>query len=145
MSVPTGIEKEAGEVVENARASLEACPCGCNREATAGLFAEMPDEELLFDVADLFKAFSDTTRIKILFALMGGGLSVGLAEALPVHCQDTEGQGLGQRAGVDAGQAAERDRIAENAASGSSRPMHKSSASSAAAMLSKSDMPGTVL
>ncbi|MCQ5069678.1 transcriptional regulator [Adlercreutzia equolifaciens subsp. celatus DSM 18785] len=36
----------------------------------------MPDEELLFDVADLFKAFSDTTRIKILFALMGGGLSV---------------------------------------------------------------------
>ena len=70
MSVPTVIEKEAGEVVENARASLEACPCGCNREATAGLFAEMPDEELLFDVADLFKAFSDTTRIKILFALM---------------------------------------------------------------------------
>ena len=63
MSVPTVIEKEAGEVVENARASLEACPCGCNREATAGLFAEMPDEELLFDVADLFKAFSDTTRI----------------------------------------------------------------------------------
>ena len=39
------------------RASLEACPCGCNCEATAGLFAEMPDEELLFDVADLFKAF----------------------------------------------------------------------------------------
>lgn len=42
----------------------------------ADLFDEMPDEELLFDVADLFKAFSDTTRIKILFALMGGGLSV---------------------------------------------------------------------
>ena len=37
---------------------------------------EMPDEELLFDVADLFKAFSDTTRIKILFALMGGELCV---------------------------------------------------------------------
>ncbi|MCR2042208.1 metalloregulator ArsR/SmtB family transcription factor [Parvibacter caecicola] len=36
----------------------------------------MPDEELLFDVADLFKAFSDTTRIKILFALMGGDASV---------------------------------------------------------------------
>ena len=77
MSEPTAIEKEAGKIVEGACASLEACPCGCNREATAGLFAEMPDEELLFDVADLFKAFSDTTRIKILFALMGGGLSVG--------------------------------------------------------------------
>lgn len=72
MSEPTAIEKEAGKIVEGACASLEACPCGCNREATAGLFAEMPDEELLFDVADLFKAFSDTTRIKILFALMGG-------------------------------------------------------------------------
>ena len=77
MSEPTAIEKEAGRIVEGACASLEACPCGCNREATAGLFAEMPDEELLFDVADLFKAFSDTTRIKILFALMGSGLSVG--------------------------------------------------------------------
>ena len=67
MSEPTAIEKEAGRIVEGACASLEACPCGCNREATASLFAEMPDEELLFDVADLFKAFSDTTRIKILF------------------------------------------------------------------------------
>ena len=43
----------------------------------------MPDEELLFDVADLFKAFSDTTRIKILFALMGGGAiaSADIADA----------------------------------------------------------------
>ena len=76
MSEPTAIEKEAGEVVESACAQMIDCPCGCNREATANLFAEMPDEELLFDVADLFKAFSDTTRIKILFALRGGGLSV---------------------------------------------------------------------
>ncbi|WP_305296989.1 ArsR/SmtB family transcription factor [Parvibacter caecicola] len=52
------------------------CPCGCNRDSTTTLFQEMPDEELLFDVADLFKAFSDTTRIKILFALMGGDASV---------------------------------------------------------------------
>ena len=37
---------------------------------------EMPDEELLFDLADLFKVFSDTTRIKILFALMGRELCV---------------------------------------------------------------------
>ena len=88
MSEPTAIEKDAGQIVEGACASLEACPCGCNREATAGLFAEMPDEELLFDVADLFKAFSDTTRIKILFALMGGGLSVGDSTAVVgcTHC-----------------------------------------------------------
>ena len=37
---------------------------------------EMPDEELLYDLADLFKVFSDTTRIKILFALMGRELCV---------------------------------------------------------------------
>lgn len=70
------IEREAETIVDAAHAQLVDCPCGCNREATASLFEDMPDEELLFDVADLFKAFSDTTRIKILFALMGGGLSV---------------------------------------------------------------------
>ena len=32
---------------------------------------DLPDEELLYDLADLFKVFSDTTRIKILYALMG--------------------------------------------------------------------------
>lgn len=37
---------------------------------------DMPDEELLYDLADLFKVFSDTTRIKILFALMGNELCV---------------------------------------------------------------------
>ena len=51
--------------------SEAACPCGCNREETSCLFDEMPDEELLYDLADLFKGFADTTRIKILYALMG--------------------------------------------------------------------------
>lgn len=31
----------------------------------------MPDEELLYELADLFKVFGDTTRIKILYCLMG--------------------------------------------------------------------------
>ena len=38
---------------------------------------DLPDEELLYDLADLFKVFSDTTRIKILYALMKEGKSVG--------------------------------------------------------------------
>ncbi|WP_294374464.1 helix-turn-helix transcriptional regulator [uncultured Slackia sp.] len=43
----------------------------------------MPDEELLYDLADLFKVFADTTRIKILYALMGRELSVSdLAEVI---------------------------------------------------------------
>ena len=43
----------------------------------------LPDEEILYDLADLFKVFSDTTRIKILFALMNKGLCVAdIAEAV---------------------------------------------------------------
>ena len=37
---------------------------------------EMPDEEMLYDLADLFKVFADTTRIKILYALMDADLCV---------------------------------------------------------------------
>lgn len=61
----------------------DACPCGCNREASQQLFDTMPDEELLYDLADLFKVFADTTRIKILFALMNHEMPVGeLAETI---------------------------------------------------------------
>lgn len=43
----------------------------------------MPDEELLYDLADLFKTFGDTTRIKILYVLMEHELCVAdLAEAI---------------------------------------------------------------
>ena len=43
----------------------------------------MPDEEILYDLADLFKVFSDTTRIKILYSLMPGELRVAdIAEAI---------------------------------------------------------------
>ena len=37
---------------------------------------ELPSEETLYDLADLFKMFADTTRIKILFALMDNELTV---------------------------------------------------------------------
>ncbi len=48
----------------------------------ARLDGEPAAEELLYDLADLFKVFSDTTRIKILYALMGRELAVGdIAEA----------------------------------------------------------------
>ncbi|OUP08939.1 metalloregulator ArsR/SmtB family transcription factor [Collinsella sp. An2] len=43
----------------------------------------MPDEELLYDLADLFKVFSDTTRIKILYSLFDEPRSVGsIAETI---------------------------------------------------------------
>ena len=37
---------------------------------------ELPDEELLYDLADLVKVFSDPTRIKMLVSLMGRELCV---------------------------------------------------------------------
>lgn len=40
------------------------------------IMKEEINEELLYDLADLFKVFSDTTRIKILFALMDHDLCV---------------------------------------------------------------------
>ena len=55
--------------------NLPAAPTHCAPE-------DLPDEELLYDLADLFKVFSDTTRIKILYAIMGRELCVAdIAEA----------------------------------------------------------------
>ncbi|MBR3297443.1 MAG: helix-turn-helix transcriptional regulator [Firmicutes bacterium] len=45
--------------------------------------AEMPDDEELFDLAELFKIFGDSTRIRILFVLSKSELCVyDIAEAL---------------------------------------------------------------
>ena len=43
----------------------------------AKISENMPDEDTLFDLAELFKIFGDSTRIKILFSLLGRELSVG--------------------------------------------------------------------
>ena len=67
----------AETIVQDACENAEACPCGCNRETTSAQFEQLPAEELLYDLADLFKVFADTTRIKILYSLMASDLSVG--------------------------------------------------------------------
>ena len=73
----------AETIVQDACENAEACPCGCNRETTSAQFEQLPDEELLYDLADLFKVFADTTRIKILYSLMASDLSVGqIAEVI---------------------------------------------------------------
>ena len=62
--------------------SISSCSCGCEQIAHETA-PEMPDEELLYDLADLFKVFGDTTRIKILYALMGNELCVAdIAETI---------------------------------------------------------------
>lgn len=59
------------------------CACGNAEHAIDTTLDCMPDEELLYDLADLFKVFGDTTRIKILYALMGQELCVAdIADAI---------------------------------------------------------------
>lgn len=41
------------------------------------LIAAMPPEEKLYDLAELFKIFGDSTRVKILYALFEAELCVG--------------------------------------------------------------------
>lgn len=64
---------QAESVLE--RAHMPECSC-CDAAVDECIFDEMPEEEMLYDLADLFKVFADTTRIKILFALMGRELCV---------------------------------------------------------------------
>ena len=47
----------------------------------------MPDEEELYDLADLFKVFADSTRIRILFVLFEAEVCVcDLAKVLNMTC-----------------------------------------------------------
>lgn len=54
--------------------------------------AEMPDEELLIDLAEFYKVFADSTRVKILYALINRELcvcdiwqSLGLTQSAVSH------------------------------------------------------------
>ena len=47
-----------------------------NEELVSRISADMPDEEMLCDLAELYKIFGDSTRIKILYALFEAELCV---------------------------------------------------------------------
>ena len=51
-------------------------------EVISQVNAQMPEEELLYDLAELYKLFGDTTRIKILYALFEAELCVSDLAAL---------------------------------------------------------------
>ena len=52
-----------------------ACPGGT--DLVENLQNELPDDEVLYDLAELFRVFGDSTRIKILYALFESELCVG--------------------------------------------------------------------
>lgn len=54
-----------------------------HQDTVEKLKEELPPEELLYDLAELFKVFGDSTRIKILYALFESELCVcDIAQAL---------------------------------------------------------------
>jgi ArsR family transcriptional regulator len=56
---------------------VERCGYLCVHEHTVEqVLSEMPDDETLYDLAELFKVFGDSTRIKILYALFEAELCV---------------------------------------------------------------------
>ena len=54
---------------------LEQASC-CHGEVLEQVGEMMPSDECLYDVAELFKLFGDTTRMKILYALFESELCV---------------------------------------------------------------------
>lgn len=53
--------------------------CECNEvheDIVSEVKTEMPEDEILYDLAELFKVFGDTTRIKILYALFSKEMCV---------------------------------------------------------------------
>lgn len=63
---------------------VECCEGVCvHEELLQKVTAQMPKEETLYDLAELFKVFGDSTRIRILFVLFEAEVCVcDLAEAL---------------------------------------------------------------
>ena len=56
---------------------IERCGFLCVHEDTVSqVLDEMPGDETLYDLAELFKVFGDSTRIKILYALFEAELCV---------------------------------------------------------------------
>ncbi|MDR0636665.1 MAG: metalloregulator ArsR/SmtB family transcription factor [Treponema sp.] len=56
--------------------SLDCTTNVIHEEVVAAVRKEMPDDELLLDLADLFKVFGDSTRVKIICALLRAEMCV---------------------------------------------------------------------
>ncbi len=64
---------------------LESCSDGCavHEEIVNNVRDILPAEEMLYDLAELFKVFGDSTRIKILYVLLESEMCVcDIAELL---------------------------------------------------------------
>lgn len=70
---------------ENITDICETCTCS-HKEIVEKAKNESLSDELIYDIADFFKVFGDSTRIKILYALLNREMCVGdLVEALDMN------------------------------------------------------------
>ncbi|MDK2800487.1 MAG: ArsR family transcriptional regulator, lead/cadmium/zinc/bismuth-responsive transcriptional [Clostridiales bacterium] len=59
------------------KVDIESCECNIIHQNIIDKVKEtMPEEEHLYDLAELFKVFGDTTRIKILYVLFASEMCV---------------------------------------------------------------------
>lgn len=69
-------EKE-GEYMKSVDNNIESCNCNVIHEDVVMKVSEkLPKDEVLYDLAELFKAFGDSTRVKILCALFESEMCV---------------------------------------------------------------------
>ena len=63
---------------------VECCEENCiHAELLKKAREKMPDEDELYDLAELFKVFGDSTRIRILFVLFGGDTKYDAVGGIP--------------------------------------------------------------
>lgn len=69
--------KKGEYIMGNDRQDIERCNCNViHEDIVISVRNNMPIEEKLYDVAELFKVFGDSTRIKILSALLEAEMCV---------------------------------------------------------------------
>ena len=67
-------------MVKHADCCDEIC---VHKDLVSKVIGQLPDEDALYDLAELFKVFGDSTRVRIMFALFDAELCVcDLSEAL---------------------------------------------------------------
>lgn len=80
--------REGGAALKHSDDIAEGCGCGCEYiHAHADIInkvnEQMPEEDKLYDLADFFKVFADSTRVKMLYVLMCSEMCVcDLAQVL---------------------------------------------------------------
>ena len=68
---------QRGYNMENKNEIIESCNCNIIHEDTVSRDKDLlPKDEVLYDLAELFKAFGDSTRVKLLCALLESDMCV---------------------------------------------------------------------